>query len=131
MSFVYYAHSGIRYLVLLVGVAAVAYHTLGLLGRRPFDRVAKVLGTAFVGVVDLQVLLGLLLWWLVPFYAQLTGHIVLMLAAAIVAHVASVASRRRGGSHAVLVIGEVVALALILGGVWALGRGLLQSSPLA
>ena len=62
------AHSGIRYLVVLVGVIAVLYALYGLLARQPWSSAANSVHLAFSWVVRINVLLGLILfvwgqWW--------------------------------------------------------------------
>ena len=55
MPIVFYMHSGIRYLVLLVALAALAYLLFGLATKRDFDKLAGALTGAYVGLMDLQV----------------------------------------------------------------------------
>ena len=88
MSLVFYAHSGVRYLVLLAAIAAVSYLLFGMVTKRDFDKLARALTGAYVGLMDVQVLTGILLYLLVPSYPQLMGHVVMMLAAVTVGHVA-------------------------------------------
>ncbi|HEX2191163.1 MAG TPA: hypothetical protein VHG51_19800, partial [Longimicrobiaceae bacterium] len=95
MNFLYHAHSGVRYLVLLAGLLAVLYLAFGWATGRPYDRAARVLGAVFTGTLDLQVLLGILLLFVRPFYGALMGHVVMMLLALIAAHGFSVYSRGR------------------------------------
>lgn len=127
---IFYAHSGLRFLVLLLGVAALAYYAYGMATGRPFDRTASLLRVAWVASVDLQVVLGLVLVLLGIWYPMLAGHLVLMLAALVVAHVTSVMARRSAltdavRSHRLMLIGVVLALLLIVGGIMAIGRPLL------
>lgn len=131
MSFFFAAHSGLRYLVLLVGIVALAYLAWGWLGRRPFERPARILLSAFVGLVDLQVLLGVATLLTRPFYPALTGHIVMMVLAAGAAHGFSVSARRSTEPHkryGRALAGVVVALVLIVGGIMAIHRGVFQST---
>ena len=121
----FHAHSGLRYLVLLAGVLSFGYSLLALARKRPWDRPGRILLSAFVGVMDLQLLLGLILVFVRNFYPALWGHITLMVLAVAVGHVASVVNRRRPPerqSHAVAAIGVAGALLLIVGGIVAIGR---------
>lgn len=127
MTVLFHAHSGLRYLVLLAGVLALGYSAVAMLRRRPWDRPGRILLVSFVGLVDLQVLIGLVLVFLWPFYAALWGHIVMMVLAAVVAHIAAVINKRRPvetRSHLVAVLGVAGALILIIGGITSIGRGI-------
>ncbi|HEV2146046.1 MAG TPA: hypothetical protein VGR37_01375 [Longimicrobiaceae bacterium] len=131
MTFLYHAHSGLRYLVLLAAVLAILYLAFGWATRRPYDRTARVLVAIFTGTLDLQVLLGIALLFVRPFYPALMGHIVMMLLAAIAAHGFSVFGRGRPDErqrYGVVLAGVVVALVLVLGGIMAIGRGVFQMS---
>lgn len=126
MNFLFQAHSGLRYLVLLVGVVSLAYFVSGLATKRPVDKGVRILGAAFTGLLDLQVLLGIGMVALGRFYPQLIGHIVMMLLAATVTHVLLVVNRKRPNPGYVLpAVAVAVALALIFGGIMAIGRGVL------
>ena len=130
MNFTFQAHSGLRYLVLLVGVAALSYFLSGLVTKRPLDKGARILGAVFTGLLDLQVVLGLVMVAMGRFYPQLIGHIVMMVLAAVETHVLMVVNRKRANPGYLLpLIAVAVALALIAGGVMAIGRGLLTHTP--
>ena len=126
----FYAHSGVRYLVLLAGALALGYAVFGAVTRRPYDRPMLGLASAFAGLVHLQVLLGVALLFTERFYPALTGHIVLMAFAAVVAQIVPSVMRRRPPDrrgfvpHAVAV---PIALALIVMGILAIGRGPFES----
>lgn len=128
---VFYTHSGIRYLVLLAAVAALAYLLYGMVTRRPFDKLAGALTGAYVGLMDVQVLTGILLYLLIPSYPQLLGHVVMMLAAVSTAHVANIMNKRREAkTYGLALGGVVVSLVLIVGGIMAIGRPLVGSAGL-
>ena len=131
MTIVFYAHSGIRYLVLLVAVAALAYLLFGLATRRDFDKLAGALTGAYVGLLDLQVLIGVVLYLLFPSSPALIGHAVMMLAAVTVGHVANIMNKRREEkSYGVAFGGVAVSLLLVVGGIMAIGRAVLGSGGL-
>jgi hypothetical protein len=115
----FYLHSGLRYLVLLVGLVAVVYFASGLATRRPVGKPVRILGSSFAGLLDTQVLLGLVLLgsgW--PFYPALWGHLSMMVLAAVLAHVLLVVNRRRPQPGYLLpLIGVGGALLLVLGGI--------------
>ena len=131
MTIVFYAHSGIRYLVLLVAVAALAYLLFGLATRRDFDKLAGALTGAYLGLLDLQVLIGVALYLLFPSRPALIGHAVMMLAAVTVGHVANIMNKRREQkSYGVAFGGVAVSLLLVVGGIMAIGRAVLGSGGL-
>ncbi len=126
---IYYAHSGVRYLVLLAGVVALVLLAASM--RRPTDARTRKVVAVFTGLLDLQVLLGLLNLMSVPFYPALSGHILLMFSAAVVAHAFAITNRNRPAdrqSNAFLLIGVALTLALIVGGIMAIGRPIVGSA---
>ncbi|WP_434388569.1 hypothetical protein [Melittangium boletus] len=132
MNVLFKAHSGLRYLVLVVGLLAVVYFVSGLVSKRPADKKVRILGSSFAGLLDTQILLGLVLLgsgW--PFQPMLWGHLSLMLLAAVLAHVLLVVNRRRPQPGFLLpLIGVGGALLLISLGILAIGRGVLGSTPI-
>jgi len=127
----FHAHSGLRYLVLLAALAALVYLGQALARGRAYDRGSRIVVSIFVGLLDLQVLLGVALLISFPWYPKLAGHVTMMPAAAIAAHVFSVANRKRPEgrkSNALALAGIVVPLVLLVGGILAIGRPILGGS---
>ncbi len=123
MPMVFYTHSGVRYLVLLVAIAAVVYLLVGMFRGGPFDKLAKILTGAYVGLLDVQVLIGIVLYLLVPSSPRSLGHVVMMLAAVSIGHVANIVNKRRDEpSWGVALGGVALSLILIVGGIMAIGR---------
>lgn len=122
------AHSGLRYLVLLLGLLVVGYAAYGLITKRPYDQRMRVLALAFTVTLDLQVLIGLAYLFTSTFYPQLAGHLTMMVLAVAIAHIVSVVQRRRPpeqrtyGPH---VVGTLVVLAIISFGILAIDRPIL------
>lgn len=56
------AHSGWRYIVILVAIAAFVKLLLGLIGNGRWGRWDQLLGAALPIVLDIQLLLGIILW---------------------------------------------------------------------
>jgi hypothetical protein len=120
-----HAHSGFRYLVLLMGLVVIAYAAHGLVTKRPYDKRMRVLSAAFTGMIDLTVVLGFANIFAGIFYPQLGGHIVMMVLAAAVAHVVHGVMKRRPDdkrSFAPHLIGTVVVLGMVAAGIMAIGR---------
>jgi len=126
----FHAHSGLRYLILLLGAAGLLYFALGVATRRVPGKLDRILMSAFAGFVGLQLLLGLALAASGIYYSRLVGHIVLMIAATAVAHVAAAIARRAADprrANLTRLVGVIATLALIFAGVQAIGRGILQT----
>lgn len=122
-----HAHSGIRYLVFLAALAVIVYAAYGMATGRPYDKSMRVLSAIFTGLLDLMILLGVVLLFTGMFTPQLGGHIVMMVLAAAVAHIVHGVMKKRPTdkkSYAPHVVGTLVALALIAGGILAIGRPL-------
>jgi len=119
------AHSGLRYLVLLMGLILIGYAVYGMVSKRPYDTRMRVLSAIFTGVVDLTVLLGFVNLFTGTFYPQLGGHIVMMVLAAAVAHVIHGVMKRRPDdqkTYAPHIVGTSIVLALVVAGIMAIGR---------
>lgn len=54
-------HSIIRWLIMFVGIAALGKFFVGWMSKSPFQKLDRIISSAFVGLLDLQVLLGLIL----------------------------------------------------------------------
>lgn len=130
MTALYYAHSGLRYLVLLAGVVALLVSAAGLMGRRPYGTGARIAGASFTGLLHLQILAGLALVLSGVWYPALAGHLILMILAAVVATVAVARARRAPEprrAYGLAFGGTLLALLLIIFGIRAIGRGPLES----
>ncbi|MBJ6765297.1 hypothetical protein DRW03_26150 [Corallococcus sp. H22C18031201] len=129
MTFFFHLHSGLRYLVLLAGVLAVAYFAFGLATQRPFDKVGRILGASYAGLLHTQVLVGICVLITRVYYPALIGHIVMMVLAAVVAQVCMSMNRRRTPpGYALPMAGVIVSLLFIVGGIMAIGRGVFMST---
>jgi hypothetical protein len=121
-------HSHTRYLVLLVAVAATLYALFGLLTRRRFDRTGLLLLRIFTGVVDLQVLFGIITAFTRPFYPALIGHFVMMIAAAAVAHLGAIRLKKlpeTERSYGWLLAATLLPLLLMIGGILSIHRAII------
>lgn len=129
----FYTHSGLRFLVLMAAAIAVAVLLWGWRTGRPLNEgQARGATAVFLGTLDLQVLLGILLVLTRPFYGALIGHLVMMVAAAIAAHGIIVYARKvpdpRRGSL-VAMVGVLLALLLIVGGIMSIRPSPLHMTP--
>ena len=112
-----WTHNFSRWLVLLSGVAAVGAAVWGMATRRDWGQVDKAIGVAFTSLFGLQVVLGLILYFVSPAYGvrslgRMGGgdaqawffglyHIIMMLLALVVAQLGySRAKRAETGRQA-------------------------------
>lgn len=131
MNMLYHAHSGLRYLVLAAGLGALVALAYAVRSGRPV-RAANGLATAFTGLLDLQIVLGIALVVGGIFYGALTGHLLLMLVAAAAAHVSSVRAKRAAdvrAAYRIRLIGIAVALLAIALAIMAIGRSVVGTAP--
>lgn len=91
MAFVLELHSILRWAIVVVGVVALVKFAAGWLRKSDFTKMDRRLSAGFSGLMDLQVTLGLILF----FWSGLNGggfprfrleHLTVMLAAAILGH---------------------------------------------
>lgn len=127
MDILLHAHSGLRYLVLLVGIGALAVllRRLATGSDRPLGRGAMAV---FVALVHVQVLLGFALLVTITFYSALMGHIMMMIFAAVAATGGAIIARRSEDAHEALVVqtvGVAGTLLAIVFGILAIGRSIL------
>ena len=127
MDALFAAHSGVRYLVLFAGLVALVWFAFGALTGRPFQRPSPALLTGFVGLLDVQILLGIALVIGGRRPAAVWGHLAVMLTAAVVIHVVSARHKRRPppAGHGRPLLGVAITLALIAVGILAIGRPIL------
>jgi hypothetical protein len=86
------AHSGWRYIVILVAIAAFVKLLVGLLTNSKWGALDQRLAASFPMVMDIQLLLGLILWivrqqWTIALPTRTWEHPVTMILAIVVAHV--------------------------------------------
>lgn len=118
-----YAHSGIRYLVLLIGLAVVAYALYGAVTKKPFTPSMRVLGGVYAMSMDVNILLGLALIFTNSFQPYLIGHITMMVFAAAAGHVVPAVMKRRPEeerTYLPYVVGTVISLGLLVAGILAI-----------
>lgn len=123
--FMFWTHSGLRYLVYLAGLLTLAYAVYGAVRKQPYDRTMARLSTAFAWLIHINILVGVGVLFTGRFGPAVTGHIMVMVFAAAAAQVVpSVMRGRRPSERSYLphVVGTLVALALVVVGVVALGR---------
>ncbi|MDB4935244.1 MAG: hypothetical protein JWP87_2216 [Labilithrix sp.] len=129
MNGLFHAHSGLRFLVLVLGVLNVVVLGVGLAQKKPYGKIHRILGASFAGTLHLQVVLGIAMVLMGRYYPALIGHMVMMILAAVAAQVAMSVNRRRETPTLQLQLaGVAFALLCIVGGVMSIGRGLFTVS---
>lgn len=120
-TFVISLHDLLRWLILAAGAVAIIRAAWGWLGALDFVRADNVLGQVYTGLLDLNVLIGIVV--LVLRWGDLTRqaemHPLVMILAAVVAHVGQRTARQRQGKmrHLVQGGGVLVSLVLVLIGI--------------
>ena len=95
MAIVLMIHSIIRWLIIVVALAAVVRFTIGWRGGGTFSGLDRGLSSGFSGLVDLQVLLGFIYFFWnglatdIGFPTFRIQHMIIMLVAAAVAHLSA------------------------------------------
>lgn len=124
-NFAFNAHSGLRYLVLLLAVLTALVALAGFIRKQPASNAGLTLLRIFTIVLDIQVLLGIVTLVTRSFYAQLMGHLVMMVAAVAVAHLGAIQLKKatpelRGSGR--LLAASLIPLLLIIAGILAIQR---------
>jgi bacteriorhodopsin len=121
-------HSILRWVIVIVGLIAIVKFLIGWISKSEFGRMDRGLSSGFSGLIDLQVMLGLV-YFLV---AGLGGagissfsieHTVTMLIAAFVAHAPTIFKKRPLNKFAISFFAVLGALLLIYIGVARLPGG--------
>ena len=129
MNILLTVHSIVRWAVTLVAIALIVRLVLGLVRKQAFDKSARILQTAFSGLMDTQMLLGILLLVIDGFGAlgfprYRLAHAGAMLLAVIVSHLPAAWKklpdniRTRNTLIAVVVALIIVAIGIIPLGGW-------------
>ena len=122
MDIVLLIHSLVRFAILIVAVVGIVMTLIALLQRKAAAPVDQTLASTFLGLYDLQVLLGLLIILL----GGLTNaiHPVVMFVGLVIAHGLQTMVKRAPASnvHALRLTLYVVPLAIILIGLAVINR---------
>ena len=124
MEFVLTLHSIVRWLVVIVAVIAVVRYALAMAGRVQPSGMDRGLMSGYTGLLDLNVLLGLILIIVLGFTPPRIEHAVTNIIGVAVAHV--LAQRAKKMEDAKLkartsLLGVVISLAIIVVGVALIG----------
>jgi hypothetical protein len=127
-----HAHSGLRYLVFLMGAAVLVYALRGAFTKAPYDNRMRVFGGIFAILIDLNIFVGLAaVVFSQSFQPYLGIHIVIMVFAAAVAHLVPAVMKRRPmeeRTFAPHAVSAIIALALVVTGILVLPGGAIFGS---
>ncbi len=103
MNALFMAHSGWRYIVLVVVIVAILKYLIGWLSKGSWSKFDQILGTMTPIVIDIQWLLGIVLWLMAPaaWFAgrgtvNFAEHAGTMTLALVAAHIGWVRAKRAG-----------------------------------
>jgi hypothetical protein len=132
-TFLLMAHSGWRYIAFLVLVVAILKYGLGWVQSSRWSNLDRQIGLATVIGVDIQVLLGIVLWAVAAGMGLVAGrvermmeHPVLMLVAVVIMHIGWARVRKTAGDQdkhrlaalTFIVTGLIVALGVARVTIW-------------
>lgn len=116
-------HSGLRWLIVLAGLAVIVYALRGVVTKRPHDATMKNLAIAFRSLMDVTLFSGFVLVMTgFDFKSDLGVHVVLMLFATAVSHVVPAVMRKRKPEQRTLLpyaVATAAALVLVFLGTLA------------
>ena len=119
-------HSGLRYLVLLAGLAVIVYALRGAATRKPHDKTMKKLAIIFRSLMDVTLFSGIVMVTVgYNFNADAGPHVVLMVLATVVSHIVPAVMRKRRQQERTLMpyaVATAVVVALVIVGTLSLGR---------
>jgi len=125
MSTLLTIHGEIRWLVALLAIIVIVKFVIGLIQKAEYKKIDRILMSSFVGFMDINLLLGLILLFQFGFNSMLRiEHATTMILAVVVGH--SNAAWKKKGSQVKFrnnLIVVVVALALVFVGVIRLRGG--------
>lgn len=120
-------HSLVRWAITLVAIALIVRLAIGLIKKQPFDKSARILLASFGGLMDTQLLLGLLYLLIDGFGARgfpgyRLEHTVTMLIAVIVAHLPAAWKKLPDNIRTRnTLIAVIVSLLLVFAGIRSIG----------
>lgn len=131
MDFVLTLHSHTRWLVAIAAVLAIVKLAITAMQGKEYDKGDRILTSAFIGMLDLQVTIGLvLLVWRLAAGIEITRfvweHFAIMLIALSIAHIMNTRARTKTAPNArarVMLITFLVVAVLVYVGITRLPQG--------
>ncbi|MBP8250955.1 MAG: hypothetical protein KAX40_01225 [Herpetosiphon sp.] len=131
-NFLFMAHSGWRYIVLVAVIAAIGYGVYGFLTNQRWNDTARKIMLFATIAIDIQFLLGLILYVVRKGWEEQWGagsrfeHPFFMLLALAVMHIVSGRTKKikiERSRYQVMAMGTLVAVLLVVGGILRLTGG--------
>lgn len=117
-------HSIVRWIVVIMAIIAMVKFAAGWLGKMPFKPMDRGLMAGFTGMLDLQMLLGLILLFVLGFVGYRLEHAGTMIVAIVLVHLArrwqNAPDTIRFRNNFLVIL---VAMLLIIVGVYILPQG--------
>ena len=129
MQVLFYIHSWLRWVVMLVAIIAIVKYAIGLARKQSFDKMANGLMRGYSGLLDLQGTVGLVYLLIsgfsgVGFPMQRFEHMGAMILAMVVGHLpARLKADSDGVRYRNALLAVIGSLVLIAAGVASLGGG--------
>jgi hypothetical protein len=135
MLFLLVIHSILRWIIVMVGVIAILKFLIGWVQKSEFGGMDRALSSAFGGLIDLQVTLGLLYFLITGFGGAgfplfRIEHTVTMLVAATATHAPAMLKNRPWNKFAISFFAIIGTLLLIYIGVARLPGGWSRQLPI-
>ncbi|GAB4421623.1 MAG: hypothetical protein Kow002_10640 [Anaerolineales bacterium] len=128
MTFVLTLHSILRWAIMVVGLVAIVKFLIGWARKSEFGKSDRGLSAGFSGLMDTQVLLGFIYFFVTgfgdagfPMYR--IEHMTTMLIAAVAAHAPAMFKKKASNKFAVAFWAIIGALILVVLGVYRLPGG--------
>jgi hypothetical protein len=123
-NMLFHAHSGLRWLVMLMTVVAFVYLLVGAIQSKPFDKLTHRVVVIWSSLFGLQWLLGLVLFIVMGSTTERLEHMVTMTIALAVAHAYVPLKKRPDATRYYGILASIlVVLVLIYMGVQRLPQG--------
>lgn len=85
-TILFHAHSGLRWLIVVAAVAAVIFFGYSWLAKKYNKKPARILTAAYSGMLDMQVLLGLIFMFMTGVSRYRLEHMSVFIGVAVLAH---------------------------------------------
>ena len=98
MDFILTLHGDLRWLVALVALIAIVKYAIGWLGKGEYKRIDRIILIAFITLLDINLLLGIVMLMAEGFDRHRAEHAFTMIIAIIIAHSSSIWRRKETDS---------------------------------
>jgi len=115
-------HSINRWLIVVASLIAIYFLAKDILAKTSISKNARIFSSLFGGLMDLQLLLGLVAFALPNINGGRNDHAGIMFAAVIVSHLPAIFKKKNPANYPAIMLGAIVlALVLIVVGIVPIG----------